>query len=126
MADDVQRQPTWLDVAVHNVGLRLAVRALSWAYNWAVVREAIERDPTVEEVAEWWGMARRTAFRDQADFRRAFPTLESPAAIYSTDEARATMRRHAEFGHKLDRLGAEFRRRREETTMRFSQTRVDT
>lgn len=116
-----KRPPTWLDVAVHNVGLRLAVRALNWAYCWAVVREALGHDPSVEEVAEWWNMARRTAFRDQADFRKAFPTLETPAPLYASPEARAAIARHAEFGDKVEKWGAERRARREATAIGIAQ-----
>lgn len=43
------------------------------------------------------------AFREQAAFRRAFPTLDTPAPLYATDEARAIMARHAAFGEKVDK-----------------------
>ena len=93
--------------------MRAAVTAMSWAYCWAVTREAIGHEPSVEEVADWWNMARRSAFREQAAFRKAFPTLETPAAIYATPESRATAARHAATGDKLERWVAERRKRKD-------------
>ena len=81
-----KRKATWLDVAVSNGGFRNAVKALSWAHSWVHVQVALDRDPSVDEVAEWWNTPRRSAFREQSAFRMCFPMLESPAAIYSTDE----------------------------------------
>ncbi len=107
-----ERQITWLELAVRNAGIRAAMTASVWAYEWATTREALEHEPTVEEVADWWKMARRTAFREQAAFRKAFPTLETPAPIYASEQARATMARHAAFGDKVDRWAAERRKGR--------------
>ncbi len=108
-----KRPPTWLEVAVLNGGMRAAFTAMSWAYCWAVTREAIGHEPTVEEVADWWNMARRSAFREQAAFRESFPTLENPAPIYATPEARENLARHAAVGQKVDRWKAERRSRKE-------------
>ena len=109
-----QKRPmTWMEVAVRNGGMRASVTAMSWAYCWAVTREAIGREPTVEEVADWWNMARRTAFREQAAFRKAFPTLDSTAPIYSTPESREGVARHAAAGDKLERWILERRNRKE-------------
>ena len=67
----VTRKPrTWLEVAILNGGLRDAIKALTWAHSWIHVQVALGRDPTVEEVAEWWNESRRTAFREQAAFRK--------------------------------------------------------
>lgn len=104
---------TWLEVAVRNGGMRAAVTAMSWAYCWAVTREAIGHDPSVEEVADWWNMARRSAFREQAAFRKAFPTFESPAPIYATPESREAVARHARAGQKIDGWISERRKRKE-------------
>ena len=100
-----KRKATWLDVAVTNAGLRRGTTALVWAYQWAVVREALEHEPTVDEVAEWWAMNRRTAFRDQASFRAAFPMLDTPAQIYASPEVRANLKTHADFGDKVEKAG---------------------
>ena len=80
-----KRKPTWLEVAVYHGGIRSAIKALNWAHSWMHVQVAFGREPTVDEVAEWWNMSRRTAFRDQAAFRTCFPDLDSPAAIYANN-----------------------------------------
>lgn len=91
-----KRTPTtWLEIAVTNAGMRKAVRAVTWAFLWGVTREAIGDEPTVEQVAEHWRSSRRTAFRDQAKFREAFPTMETPAPIFESADARAHVRRTA-------------------------------
>lgn len=105
---------TWLEVAVANAGMRTGVRAMTWAYEWAVTRESLGHDPSVEEVAEWWALTRRTAFREQAAFREAFPTLESPAAIYSSPQARAALRAMANIGEGADEIGEKRRARKAE------------
>lgn len=92
-----KRQPTtWLEVAVANVGLRQAIRAMTWAFLWGVAREGLGKEPSVEEVAEFWLASRRTAFRDQAKFRAAFPKLDTPALIFESDEARQSVQRTAQ------------------------------
>lgn len=87
-----KRGMTWIEVAVRNGGFRDAIKALSWAHSWIHVQVALGRDPSVDEVAEWWNESRRTAFREQAAFRKCFPTLDSPAAIYATPKAMAPVR----------------------------------
>ena len=107
------RPVTWLELATHNVGVRKAVTATNWAYCWAVAREAIGHEPTVEEVCEWWNMSRRTAFREQAIFREAFPTLETPARIYESPEAREALARTAAAADKVEDWIRQRRARRE-------------
>jgi hypothetical protein len=114
----LKRRPprTWLEVAVVNAGFRDAIRALNWANSWAVVwAKKGGEEPTVEEVAEWWAMGRRTAFRDQAAFRKAFPTLESPAAMYQSEQAMAGLRAWADLGDWIDQKADERRARREQS-----------
>lgn len=114
-----RKQPmTWLELAVRTAGFRAAVTATGWAYCWAVTREALGHEPTVEEVADWWNMSRRTAFREQATFRKAFPMLETPARLYATDEARAAVARHAAFGTKVERWANERRAKRDTDSIR--------
>jgi len=83
-----QRKATWIEISVMHVGMRGTSTALKWAYQWGYVQEALGYDPTVEEVAKWWRVPRRTAFRDQAIFREAYPKLETPAWFFMNDEAR--------------------------------------
>ena len=105
---------TWLEVAVARAGLRTGVRALTWAHEWAVACTALGRAPSVEDVAEYWGLARRTAFREQAAFREAFPDVESPMSLYDSDEARARLQAFAELGDKIEELGEKRRARKAE------------
>jgi methionine synthase II (cobalamin-independent) len=85
------RHVTWIEVAVRNVGIRKAYSAMSWAYNWATARESLKHDPSVEEVAKWWRQSVRTSYREQAAFREAFPTLDSPAQIFEDPAVRSKM-----------------------------------
>ena len=114
-----QKRPiTWMEIAVRNGGMRAAITAVSWSYCWAVTREALGHEPTVEEVADWWNMARRSAFREQAAFRKAFPTLENPAAIYSTPESRESVAKHAAYGEKVEKWKADRRINKEADSVR--------
>ena len=55
--------------------------AMMWVMSWSAVREADGEPPSVDRVAEWWRESRRTAFREQDAFRKAFPTLLTPEKI---------------------------------------------
>jgi hypothetical protein len=74
-----RRQPTWIEVAVSNAGMMKGATAITWAWCWGITREILKHDPSVEEVAEYWNASVRTAYRDHAAFRKAFPMLDSPA-----------------------------------------------
>ena len=113
-----KRPPTWIEVGVSHAGIRSTIKAINWAYCWAVTRESLGHEPTTEEVAEWWSMSRRTAFRDQKAFRDAFPMLESPAPIYADEEVRATLAKHAAFGDRVDNWAEERRSRREQDALK--------
>lgn len=86
-----RRQMTWVEMGLRNAGFLKTQTALLWAMQWAVTRESIGSDPSVEEVAAWWNQNERTAYRQQAAFRSAFPTLESPAPIFADPSVRAKM-----------------------------------
>lgn len=101
-ADKPQRRPTWIEVAVKNGGFRKAIRALSWAQSWIYVEVALGREPTVDEVAEWWNESRRTAFREQAAFRECFPKLDSPAPLYAARGERERIQKSVESLSKLE------------------------
>jgi len=92
MAKDPKPQ-TWMELGVTTVGLRDTFRAISWALDWATVRAVLSRDPSVDEVADWWQSSRRTHFRNQAAFRKAFPMLDTPAPL--VDDPRAQEAIHA-------------------------------
>lgn len=108
-----ERPMTWMELAVRTGGMRAAVTAISWAYCWAVTREALGHEPTVEEVADWWNMSRRSAFREQAQFRKAFPAFDNPAPIYESAESRAAVARHAAFDQRIDQWKADRRKRKD-------------
>ena len=97
-----QRQMTWIELALRNSGFRNAQTAMIWAILWAVTRESLKSDPSVEEVAAWWKENERTAYREQAAFRRAFPTLESPAPMFEIPEVRAKIAKLAKKGDELE------------------------
>ncbi len=103
------RQPTWIEVGIRNAGFLKAQTALVWAWMWAVTRESVGHDPTVEEVAEWWKESPRTAYREKAAFTKAFPMLESPATIFDNPVARAKLAELAKLG---DDMAANKRARR--------------
>jgi hypothetical protein len=96
------RKVTWIEVGVRNAGLRKTIKGLSWAYMWATVREVQGSDPTVEQVANWWKEAERTSYREQAAFREAFPTLETPAKIFQDPALRANLAKAAMASDELD------------------------
>jgi hypothetical protein len=108
---------SWIEIAVSHAGMRTAMRAIEWAYAWAVVREVVGHDPSVDEVAEWWNQPRRSAFRDQAAFREAFPMLDTPAPIYDAPDARARIGRHASRASRFDKWVQERVARREEDSV---------
>jgi hypothetical protein len=80
---------TWIELAVANAGMRLGLRGMSWALSWAIVGAATGNDPSAEEVAAWWRENPRTAYREQAAFRKAFPDLDTPARIFAHRDAKA-------------------------------------
>lgn len=83
----------WLEVAVVNGGIRQAFRAINWAHSWIQVHVALGRDPSVNEVAEWWNQSRRTTFREQAAFRACFPTLDGPSPRYANPKQAEAVRK---------------------------------
>ena len=91
-----RRKATWMEISVKHAAFRGAITALKWAYSWGIAREALGHEPTVDEVADWWRMSRRTAFRAQAAFREAFPDFETPSPLCENFETRQAMRLKAE------------------------------
>ncbi|MEI2815392.1 MAG: hypothetical protein V9E99_02875 [Microthrixaceae bacterium] len=109
-----KRKPTWLEVAIHYAGMRDAIKAMSYAYCWAVVREASGEDPSAEDIAKWWNQSERTTYREQAAFRKALPMLDTPALIYATEESRESIRRMIGLADQVEEWGKECRARREQ------------
>jgi hypothetical protein len=103
MAPKARKPATWIEVAVANGGFRKALKALTWAHSWGIVREARGHDPSADEVAAYWHEPRRTTFREQAAFRECFPTLDNPAPIFDSAAARSNLRRLADAAEQLER-----------------------
>ena len=89
MARRADRRQTWIELGVRNAGIRTAFTGMTWALSWIIAAKDLDHDPTVEEVADWWKDSHRTAYRQQAAFRRAYPDLESPGAMFADPEADA-------------------------------------
>lgn len=45
---------------------------------YQVVRDDLGHSPTIEEYGDWWKQSRSTSYREQALFRQAFPSEETP------------------------------------------------
>jgi hypothetical protein len=74
--------PTWTQVGIRNSDFRTTVRALRFAMAWGLATATLGKEPgSVEEFAETMEMNRRTAFRDQGAFRRAFPSEATPGRM---------------------------------------------
>jgi hypothetical protein len=70
---------TLLRVAAANVGAMKAYRVMAFMVEWNMARESLgQSELTVEEFADWWHVHIRTAYRDQARFRDAFPGESNP------------------------------------------------
>lgn len=77
-ARDATGEPL-LTIAARAVGLRRAVRVLTFMAAWDRARRATRKQSlTLQEYAEWWRETERTAYREQALFREAFPGELTP------------------------------------------------
>ncbi len=104
------RPMTWMELAFRNAGFLKGQTALVWAIMWAVTRESQGSDPSAEEVAAWWKENERTAYREQAAFRTAFPTLETPSKIFEAPQLKARIADLAKAGDQIQ-AGKKARRR---------------
>lgn len=75
------KRPSLLEVAVRRVGPLKGARVLAFMVAWDVVRRELGHEPTLDEYAEWWRVSKRTAFREQAQFRKCFPAESDPARL---------------------------------------------
>jgi hypothetical protein len=68
-----------LTIAARAVGLRRAFRVLTFMAAWDRARRALDKRPiTLEDYHSWWRENERTAYREQALFREAFPGEVTP------------------------------------------------
>jgi hypothetical protein len=70
-----------LEVAAKRVGLRKAMKVLSFMVAWDHARDRLGHEPTIEEYAKWWKESAATAYRHQALFREAFPGESTPTRL---------------------------------------------
>jgi hypothetical protein len=71
-----------LTIASKRVGLRRAFGTLAFMAAWDVARTRTRREKlTLDEYADYWRVSRATAFREQARFREAFPSEQTPDAL---------------------------------------------
>jgi hypothetical protein len=76
-----------LSVAARSVGLRRAMRALTFMAAWDRARKAMRKEAlTLDEYREWWRESERTSFRDQQRFREAFPGESTPDRLLDLAE----------------------------------------
>ena len=95
------RQMTWMELAFRNAGFLKGQTALVWALMWAITRESQGSDPSAEEVAAWWKENERTAYREQAAFRAAFPMLATPSILFDDPKLKEKITQLAKAGDEI-------------------------
>lgn len=63
------------------------MQVLTFIVAWAMVRDDLGREPTIDEYAKWWKQSERTAYREQALFRQALPGEKSPSRLIDVTSA---------------------------------------
>jgi hypothetical protein len=78
-----KREPrTLLEVIYSRTGsLRATYRVGMLIQQWALCRRDLGRRPEVTEYAAWWKISERTAYRELAEFAKAFPEEDYPDRI---------------------------------------------
>lgn len=77
-----RRRQTFSEVGISNAGWATTLRAFRWGLWWALATAHLKREPvSVDEFAKEMGVNVRTAYREQAAFRRAFPHEETPGRM---------------------------------------------
>jgi hypothetical protein len=72
--------------AAREHGVTTVMRAVGYVACWSVTAESIGHEPSFEEYRQWWEMAERTAYRDQAAFRKV-TGLQDPSSIWQRARA---------------------------------------
>lgn len=74
-----QHGQSLLQAAQSRVGLRRAFKALTFMAAWDHARRQLRRETlTLQEYGEWWKDSPATCYRQQANFREAFPGEKTP------------------------------------------------
>ena len=72
-----------VEVLVARVGIRKALKVLTFIVSWGIAYESLGHAPeSIEEYAAWWRESRAKSFRDQQLFREALPGEDTPTRIY--------------------------------------------
>jgi hypothetical protein len=62
-------------------GFRTVARTIGYVGAWCVAAESLGHAPSFDEYREWWAASERTAFRDQAAFRKV-TGLDDPSEVW--------------------------------------------
>jgi len=89
-----KRDPTLLEHAIRHGGIVKGARVCAFVTQWTIASQAIGREITLPEYADWWNEKERTAFHHQAEFRSVFAPLRTPQAIANHAIARAEAMQH--------------------------------
>lgn len=81
MADVSQRTPSLLEHAISKVGVYKGARVCAFIVQWTIASNALGREISLAEYAEWWREQERTAYNHQREFRQAFPPLQTPQPL---------------------------------------------
>jgi hypothetical protein len=85
-ARDTQGEPLVV-IAARTLGMRKAFRVLVFMTAWDRARKAMRRQTlSLEDYCEWWRANQRTAYREQALFREAFPGESTPDRLLDVAE----------------------------------------
>ncbi len=84
-----QREPTLLDYAVRRAGILKGSRVCAFVVQWTMASQALGREITLAEYADWWNEKERTAFHHQAEFRSVFAPLATPQPMANKAIVRA-------------------------------------
>ena len=82
------KAPSILETMFARVGMRAGMRVGTFIAAWATAEKDIGHEISCDEYADWWKMARSTAFREQAAFRECFPEFETPTTLINACVAR--------------------------------------
>lgn len=71
-----------MERCLYSVGVVKGGRVAAFVVQWAMAEAAEGGDELkIEQVADWWGDAHRTAYRRLAEFREVFPEFSTPHEI---------------------------------------------
>jgi hypothetical protein len=72
---------TLIELCVDRAGFRRGAKVMAFVMAWGSARDALGHSPAVEEYADFWKQPYRSAWREVATFKEAFPELDRPDAL---------------------------------------------